>query len=232
MRCNEKNEIKPWLVEEWCIPEASAEFVAKMEDVLDVYARPYDPRNPVICLDETNKQLVEETRVPLAPGQAEKVDSVYTRNGVADVFVAVEPLAGVRYTTVTQTRTAVDFAKVVKSVVDLYPNADKITLVTDNLNTHTTASFYKAFEPEVARALAAKIEWHYTPKHGSWLDMAEIEISVMSRQALAKPFPNLKSFREAVAAWCIRRNSERRTIDWQFTTSDARIKLKKLYPIL
>jgi hypothetical protein len=203
-----------------------------MEDVLDVYARPYDPSNPVICLDETNKQLVEETRVPCASGEAEKVDSEYRRNGVADVFVAVEPLAGVRHTTVTETRTAIDFANVVKNLSDIYADAEKITLVTDNLNTHTPASFYKAFEPEVARALAARIEWHYTPKHGSWLDMAEIEISVMSRQALAKPLADLDSFRSAVSAWTASRNAEHRKINWQFTTSDARIKLKKLYPSL
>jgi hypothetical protein len=203
-----------------------------MEDILDVYARPYDPSNPVICLDETNKQLVEETRIPCAPGEAEKVDSEYVRKGVADVFVAVEPLVGVRHTTVTQTRTAIDFANVVKNLSDIYADAEKITLVTDNLNTHTPASFYKAFAPEVARSLAARIEWHYTPKHGSWLDMAEIEISVMSRQALAKPLADLASFSDAVYTWTATRNAEQRKIDWQFTTSDARIKLKKLYPLL
>ena len=202
-----------------------------MEDILDVYARPYDPSNPVICLDETNKQLVEEMRIPCASGEAEKVDSEYKRNGVADVFVAVEPLAGVRYTTVTQTRTAIDFANVVKGLSDIYAGAEKITLVTDNLNTHIPASFYKAFEPEVARSLAARIEWHYTPKHGSWLDMAEIEISVMGRQSLAKPFADLESFSSAVSAWTASRNAGCHKINWQFTTSDARTKLKKLYPV-
>jgi hypothetical protein len=204
-----------------------------MEDILDIYQRPFDPLNPVVCLDETDKQLVEVIRIPCAPGQPEKVDSEYIRNGVADVFVAVEPLAGVRYTTVTETRTAVDFAKVIKDLCDnKYPNAEKITLVTDNLNTHGPASLYKAFEPAEARRLVNRLDWHYTPKHGSWLDMAEIEIGVMCRQALAKPFPDIENFSNAVSAWTKRRNLENHIIDWQFTTEDARIKLKKLYPAL
>jgi hypothetical protein len=222
MRRNEKNEIKPWLVEEWCIPEASAEFVAKMEDVLEIYQRPYDPLNPVICLDETNKQLIEEIRIPCSPGNPEKVDSEYIRHGVADVFVASEPLAGLRYTTVTTTRTAVDFACVLKDLCDnKYANAEKITLITDNLNIHNISSLYKAFEPSEARRLASRLDWHYTPAHRSWLDMAEIEIGVMCRQALAKPFPDLESLRNAVSAWTKQRNLERHTINWQFTTSDA-----------
>ncbi len=166
-----------------------------------------------------------------SPGTPERVDSEYIRHGVADVFVAVEPLAGVRHTTVTTTRTAVDFAHVLKDLCDnKYPNAEKITLITDNLNIHSTASLYKAFEPAEARRLADRLDWHFTPVHGSWLDMAEIEISVMCRQALAKPLSNLESFREAVSAWTERRNIERHSINWQFTTTDARIKLKKLYP--
>ena len=170
-----------------------------MEDVLEVYQRPYDPLNPVVCLDETNKQLIEEVHIPCSPGTPERVDSEYIRHGVADVFVAVEPLAGVRHTTVTTTRTAVDFAHVLKDLCDnKYPNAEKITLITDNLNIHSTASLYKAFEPAEARRLADRLDWHFTPVHGSWLDMAEIEISVMCRQALAKPLSNLESFREAI----------------------------------
>lgn len=225
--------MKPWLVKEWCIPEASAEFVAKMEDILDVYQRPYDPLNPEVCLDETNKQLIEELRIPSVPGHPEKIDSEYLRKGVADVFVAVEPLAGIRYTTITETRTAVDFAKVIKDLCDNhYPNAETITLVTDNLNTHSLASLYKAFEPEEARRLARRLDWHYTPKHGSWLDMAEIEIGIMCRQALAKPLPDIESFSNVVSAWTKRRNLEKHKIDWQFTNEDARIKLKKLYPKL
>ncbi len=231
MRNNEKNELKPWLVEEWCIPEASAEFVAKMEDVLSVYERPYDPLRPVVCIDEMNRQLVEETRIPCGSGQPEKVDSEYVRKGVMDVFRIAEPLAGKRDTVVTEKRTAIDFAHILQRTSDvLYPQAEKIVLVTDNLNTHTTASLYKAFPPEEARRLADRFEWHYTPKHGSWLDMAEIELSVLSRQALAKPKPDAESFTRAVRSWTCTQNAHCRKILWQFTTADARIKLAKLYP--
>ena len=205
--------------------------MAGMEDVLEVYQRPYDPLCPVVCIDETNKQLIKEERIPCGPGKSEKVDSVYVRNGVADVFMISEPLAGRRETVVTNTRNAVDFAQILKYTSDvLYPRAEKIVLVTDNLNIHTTASLYKAFQPEEARRLADRFEWHYTPKHGSWLDMAEIEIGVMSRQALAKPLPDIESFKEQVRIWTVKRNAESRKINWQFTTTDARIKLKKLYP--
>ena len=232
MRDNEKNELKPWLVAEWCIPEASAEFVAKMEDVLAVYERPYDPLRPVVCIDEMNRQLVEERRIPCESGQSERVDSEYVRKGVMDVFMIAEPLAGKRDTVVTEKRTAVDFAHILQRTSDvLYPQAEKIVLVTDNLNTHTATSLYKAFPPEEARRLAERFEWHYTPKHGSWLDMAEIELSVLSRQALAKPKPNAESFACAVRSWTFARNFECRKIHWQFTTSDARIRLAKLYPL-
>lgn len=226
-----KNEIKPWLVKEWCIPQADAEFVAKMEDVLDVYQRPYDPLCPVVCIDETSKQLIKETRIPCGPGQPEKVDSVYIRNGVADVFMISEPLAGRRETVVTKSRTALDFAEILRYTSDiLYPRTEKIILVTDNLNTHSAASLYKAFEPEEARRLAERFEWHYTPKHGSWLDMAEIEIGIMSRQALWKPLPDMESFQKQVRDWTVRRNAEHTKIKWQFKAKDARIKLAKLYP--
>lgn len=196
-----------------------------------MYQRPYDPLCPVVCIDETNKQLIKEERIPCKQGSPEKVDSVYVRNGVADVFMISEPLAGRRETVVTETRNAVDFAEILKYTSDvLYQRAEKIVLVTDNLNIHTTASLYKAFPPEEARRLAERFEWHYTPKHGSWLDMAEIEIGVMSRQALAKPLPNLENFKEQVRIWTVKRNAESRKINWQFTTADARIKLAKLYP--
>lgn len=205
--------------------------MAGMEDVPEVYQRPYDPLCPVVCIDETNKQLIKEERIPCGPGKSEKVDSVYVRNGVADVFMIPEPLAGRRETVVTNTRNAVDFAQILKYTSDvLYPRAEKIVLVTDNLNIHTTASLYKAFQPEEARRLADRFEWHYTPKHGSWLDMAEIEIGVMSRKALAKPLPDIESFKEQVRIRTVKRNAESRKINWQFTTTDARIKLKKLYP--
>lgn len=204
-----------------------------MEDVLDVYQRPYDPLCPVVCIDETNKQLIKETRIPCKPGEIEKVDSVYERNGVVDVFMIFEPLAGKREVKVTDTRTAVDFANVLKYTSDvLYPHAEKIVLVTDNLNTHSTASLYKAFQPEEANRLAKRFEWHYTPKHGSWLDMAEIEIGVMCRQALGKPLPDKESFEQQIKTWKIKRNSECTKVNWQFKTGDARIKLKRLYPTI
>ena len=204
-----------------------------MEDVLDVYQRPYDPLNPVVCIDETNKQLIKETRIPCAPGQPERVDSEYERNGVADIFMIFEPLRGKRETIVTETRTGIDFAHVLQYTSDImYPHAEKIALVTDNLNTHVTASLYKAFPPEEAHRLANRFEWHYTPKHGSWLDMAEIEIGIMCRQALAKPLPDMDSFRKQVKSWTLQRNIECSKVNWQFTTKDARIKLKHLYPVI
>jgi len=204
-----------------------------MEDVLDVYQRPYDPLNPVICIDETNKQLIKETRLPCAPGQDEKVDYEYERNGVADIFMISEPLAGKRETIVTPTRTAIDFAHALKFTSDvMYPHAEKIVLLTDNLNTHSTASLYKAFPPEEANRIANRFEWHYTPKHGSWLNMAEIEISVLCRQSLAKPLSDLECFKKQVKSWTVQRNIECSKVNWQFFTNDARIKLKRLYPII
>ena len=198
---------------------------AKREDV------EADPLCPVVCIDETSKQLIKETRIPCGPGQPEKVDSVYIRNGVADVFMISEPLAGRRETVVTKSRTALDFAEILRYTSDiLYPRTEKIILVTDNLNTHSAASLYKAFEPEEARRLAERFEWHYTPKHGSWLDMAEIEIGIMSRQALWKPLPDMESFQKQVRDWTVRRNAEHTKIKWQFKAKDARIKLAKLYP--
>ena len=177
--------------------------------------------------------LIKEERLPCKPGSPEKVDSVYIRNGVANVFMISEPLAGKRDTVVTKTRTAVDFANILKYTADeLYAEAEKIVLVTDNLNTHSPASLYKAFSPEEARRLAERYEWHYTPVHGSWLDMAEIEIGIMSRQALSKPLPDLESFREQVRNWTIKRNAKQSKINWQFTTQDARIKLSRLYPTI
>lgn len=207
--------------------------MAAMEGILEVYQRPYDPLRPVVCIDETSKQLIKEERIPCGPGTPEKVDSVYVRNGVANVFMITEPLAGRRETVVTETRNAVDFAQILKYKYTsdiLYPRAEKIVLVTDNLNIHAEASLYKAFKPEEARRLAERFEWHYTPKHGSWLDMAEIGIGIMGRQALAKPLPDMESFQEQVRIWTIKRNAECKKINWQFKTTDARIKLAKLYP--
>ncbi len=203
-----------------------------MEDVLAVYQRPYDPLQPVVCIDEANRQLIKETRIPCAPRQQENVDSVYERNGVADIFMIFEPLVGKRDTVVTQTRTAVDFANILKHTADdLYPMAEKIILVTDNLNMHSPASLYKAFPAEEARRLTERFEWHYTPKHGSWLDMAEIELGILSRQALSKPLPDIDSFTRQVRSWTAIRNAACSKVTWQFTTNDARIKLAKLYPI-
>lgn len=204
-----------------------------MEDVPEVYQRPYDPLNPVVCIDGTNKQMIKEPRIPCGPGQPERVDPVYIRNGVADVFMISGPLAGRRETVVTETRTALDFAEILRYTSDvLYPGTEKIILVTDNLNTHSPASLYRAFPPEEARRLAERCEWHYTPKPGSWLDMAEIEIGVMSRQALGKPLWDLESFKQQVHAWTVSRNKEHVKINWQFKTQDARIKLAKLYPVI
>jgi hypothetical protein len=191
------------------------------------------PMSNGIAIDETNKQLIQQTRIPCEPGQPEKVDYEYERNGVVNVFMIAEPLAGKRETIVNETRNSVDFANVLKHTSDvLYPDVDKIALLTDNLNTHFTASLYKAFKPEEAHRIANRFEWHYTPKHGSWLNIAEIEIGVMCRQALAKPLPDVDSFRYQVEAWTLNRNNDSSKVNWQFTTEDARIKLKRLYPVI
>jgi hypothetical protein len=204
-----------------------------MEDVLDVYQRPYNPLRPVVCIDEANKQLIKQIRIPCAPGQPEIVDYEYERNGVADVFMIFEPLAGKRGTIVTKTRTAIDFANTLKHVSDImYPDAEIIVLLNDNLNTHGAASLYKAFPPEEAHRLANRFEWHYTPKHASWLNMAEIEIGIMSRQALDKPLPDFESFKRNVETWTEQRNKQGGKVNWQFTTKDARIKLRRLYPTI
>jgi len=217
----------------WCIPpEASAEFVCHMEDVLEVYHRPYDKRRPVVCLDETFKQLIGEVRQPLParPGAAARFDSVYRRNGVASVFLAFEPLAGWRHAEVSDSRTARDWARVVKGLVDgRYRDAERVVLVMDQLNTHTPTSLYEAFAPDEARRLADRLEIHYTPKHGSWLDMAEIELSVLSRD-LPHRVGDRAAFARHVAAWEKRRNDAGVKAKWQFTTADARVKLRKLYP--
>ena len=206
-----------------------------MEDILDVYQRPYNPLYPVVCLDETSRQLIEETRVPIAvkPGEPKKVDYEYRRNGVVDLFMIFEPLAGQRHVMITDSRKRTDFANCIEMIEDeYYPNCEKIVLVMDNLNTHSIASLYTAFPPEKARRLAEKLEIHYTPKHASWLDMAEIEIGIMSRQCLSDYLANKDKIEAEGLAWCKKRNSNNSKVDWQFTTSDARIKLKRLYPII
>lgn len=228
------NELKPWRNKHWCIPpKSNAEFVCQMEEVLTVYLRPYDERRPQVCLDETSKQLVSETRVPLPmqPGQTECDDYEYERQGTCNLSVACEPLAGKRYLKVTEQRTKRDFALFIRDLVDVsYPAADKIVLVMDNLNTHTLAALYEVFEPAEARRLVEKLDLHYTPKHGSWLNMAEIELSVLTRQCLDRRIGSRIELEREVAAWQAKRNAREVGINWRFTTADARIKLKHLYP--
>ena len=206
-----------------------------MEDVLDVYQRPYDPQRPVVCLDELHKQLIGETRTPIPAsiGRVEKYDTEYTRNGAANVFLAVEPLQGAFFTQVTQQRTKIDFAPFVKALVDEhYPEVEQIVLVMDNLNTHNGSSLYEVYEPAEARRLLDKLEIHYTPKHGSWLNVAEIGLSSLSRQCLKRRIADQETLDQEVRAWTTQRNAAPLSINWQFTTPDARIKLKRLYPSL
>jgi transposase len=206
-----------------------------MEDVLEVYTRPYDPRYPQVCMDETSKQLLRDARqaLPLEPGQPERRDYEYERGGVANVFMFMEPLAGRRWVDITEHRTKTDWAHQIKELVDLrYPEAERIVLVMDNLNTHTPASLYETFEPQEARRLAQKLEIHYTPKHGSWLNMAEIELSVLSRQCLDRRVPDFQTLEAEAQAWQERRDEKGGKIEWRFKTEDARIKLKRLYPSL
>lgn len=216
-------------------PKASAAFVAPMEDVLGVYEKPYDPKHPVVCVDEGGKQLIGEVRPPLPvrPGKPARQDSEYQRGGMANLFMAFEPLAGERYVQVTARKTSVDFAHFMKRLADeRYPDAKRIVLVCDNLSTHSPAAFYEAFEPAEARRLAQRFEWHYTPRHGSWLNVAEMELSVLTRQCLDRRIPDQDTLVHEVAAWQRQRNDARVTVRWQFTTADARIKLRKLYPTI
>ncbi len=204
-----------------------------MEDVLDVYTRPYDPARPVVCMDETCKQLLRDVQAPLppAPAQPLRVDYEYERGGVVNLFLFCEPLAARRWVDVREHRTRVDWAHQIKELVDeRYPDAERILLVMDNLNTHTPAALYEAFAPAEAKRLADKLEIHHTPKHGSWLNIAEIELSVLSRQCLDRRVPDAATLIEEVAAWQARRDRTGGTVDWRFTTTDARVKLKRLYP--
>jgi DDE superfamily endonuclease len=206
-----------------------------MEDVLEVYHRPYDPARPVACVDEANKQLIGEVAqpIPAAPGQAERIDYEYVRNGTANLFMITEPFLGWRSVWVTERRTAVDFALVVRWLVeDVHPDAEKVVLVTDNLNTHKPASLYEAFEPEQARRILERLEWHYTPKHGSWLNIAEIELSALARQCLDRRIESREELERAVSAWTEERNERGVEVKWRFTTADARIKLRRLYPAI
>ena len=216
-------------------PKENAAFVAAMEDVIEVYHRPRDATKPLVCLDETSKQLVAETRTPLPaqPGQPARHDYEYERNGTANLFMLFAPLEGFRHVEVTEHRAAVDYARILKDLSDVhFPGAEKIVLVQDNLNTHAPASLYEAFEPAEARRLVERFEWHYTPKHGSWLNLAESELAVLSSQCLDRRIPNARVLSREVDAWQQRRNTHNAKADWQFTTADARIKLKSLYPAL
>ena len=219
----------------WCIPQADAHFVAGMENVLELYQRPYDPQEPVMCFDETSKQLIAETRcpVPPRPGQPLRYDYEYARRGTRNLFLFFEPLANWRHVAVTQRRTQQDFAYQMQWVVDVrYPNALCVHIVLDNLNTHTEAALYEPFPPQEARRILNKLRFHYTPKHASWLNMAEIEFSVFSRSCLRQRIPDECTLERHVGALENERNSRLATVDWYFTCMDARIKLKRLYPSL
>jgi len=206
-----------------------------MEDVLDVYHRPRDPERPLVCLDEASKQLIKETRTPIAPapGRPARVDYEYERNGTANLFMLFAPLEGWRHVSVTERHTAIDYAHLLKELSDTwFPSAKRIVLTQDNLNTHKPASLYEAFPPAEARRLVERFEWHYTPKHGSWLNMAECELSVLAGQCLDRRIPDKQTLIGEVAAWETDRNKHHAKADWQFTTADARVKLKRLYPSL
>jgi DDE superfamily endonuclease len=204
-----------------------------MEEVLDVYTQPHDPEKPLVCLDEGTKQLVSETRTPLPmrPGQPLRVDYEYERNGTANMFMLFAPLEGFRHVEVTDRRTAIDYAKILKDLSDIhFPHAKTIVLVQDNLNTHAKASLYEAFPPAEAKRLAERFEWNYTPKHGSWLNMAESELGVLASQCLERRIPDKETLTKEIAAWQDRRNKNHTKAKWRFTTADARITLKHLYP--
>ncbi len=228
------NELKPWIKKQWCIPTApDAEFVYHMEDVLQVYTRPYDPARPQVCMDEVNTQLLADTREawPMEPGKPVREDYEYERQGVCNIFLACEPLAGKRYTMVAAQRTKQEWAQFIRQLADsYYPTADKIVLVMDNLNTHTLAALYEVFPVAEARRLCQRFEVHYTPKHASWLNMAEIELSALDRQCLSQRLSSLEMAQRQVAAWTSSRNQQQVTINWRFTAADACIKLKHLYP--
>jgi len=204
-----------------------------MEDVLEVYHRPFDPKRPQVCIDESSKQLVSEVRAPLPtrPGNAARYDIEYKREGTANLFMISEPLLGWRAVTVTDRRTARDFAEVLRWLAeDVHPDAEKLVLVTDNLNTHDPGCLYEAFEPDRARRIAERLEWHYTPKHGSWLNVAECELAALSGQCLNRRIGSMARLRQVVSAWEDERNEREVGVDWQFTTAEARVKLRRLYP--
>ncbi len=225
--------MKPWQRKQWCLPAVGAEFVAAMEDVLDLYAEPYDPAEPVVCFDELPYQLVSETRAPQPPrpGRGARYDYEYRREGTANLFLAFEPNAGRRRVAVTARRTAADFAEQMRRLVDEdYPAARRVRVVLDNLNTHTPAALYRAFAPAEARRILRRLAFHCTPKHGSWLNQAEVEWSVLGGQCLDRRIGDVETLTREVAAWGQDRNAAKATVAWRFTASDARTKLARLYP--
>ena len=215
-------------------PRNNAEFVADMEKVLNIYKRPYDEKYPVVCFDEMPRQLIGDSRPsePMVPGHPEHVDYEYVRNGTCNVLMAIEPLRGWRMAEVTLTKTARDWAFFTEKIVQAFPDAEKIILLEDNLSTHKAASWYEVFPPEKAAWLMERFELAYTPKHGSWLNIAEIELNVVSGQCLNRHIGDIQTMRDEVAAWEEERNNKHSVVDWQFTTEDARIKLKRLYPVI
>jgi hypothetical protein len=225
--------LKPWQEKMWCIPTVNPEYVARMEDVLALYAEPPDPLRPVVCFDETPRQLIGEDRVPIRaePGKPARYDYEYVRNGTANVFMFVDVNRPWRHAKVTDQRTCIDFAQCMRDLVDEhYPDADRIRVVLDNLSAHSAAALYRAFEPAEARRILSRLEFHFTPKHASWLNMVEIEIGVMVDQCLDRRIPDKATLIKEIAAWERRRNAEKARIDWMFTIDRARAKLGRVYP--
>jgi len=225
--------VKPWLKKQWILPSVSAEFVFRMEDVLDLYAEPYDPARPGVCFDESPKQLIGEVLqpIPMHPGQPACYDYHYKRNGTRNLFIFFQPLQGWRHVKIPERRTTQDYAQCMKDLVDLhFPDAEVIRVVQDNLNTHTPWALYEVFAPEEAKRILDRLEFHYTPKHASWLNMAEIEIGVLNTQCLDRRIGDETTLRQEVAAWEEDRNAAKATVDWRFTTTNARVKLERLYP--
>ena len=230
-----KNTLKPWRKQQWCIPKVGGEFVAAMEDVLDLYAEPYDPDRPVVCFDETSTQLLAEVRTPLPiqPGRPRRQDYEYRRGGTRNIFLTYEPLAGRRHVAITERRTMPDFAHQMQWLVDVaYPDAPAVRVVLDNLNTHRMASLYETFDAVEARRIVKRLEFHHTPKHASWLNMAEIEFSALSRACLKGRNPDADALQRQITAYETERNAAGVTINWRFNTHDARTKLHRLYPCL
>jgi transposase len=228
-----ENELKPWQRRMWCIPKVDAEFVARMEDVVDLYSEPLDEKHPVVCFDEVPTQLIAETRTPIPakPGETQRVDYEYQRNGTANIFMTINPKGGRRHAKVTERRTNVDFAECMRDLVDVhYPDAQCIRVVLDNLSTHKPGSLYEAFDPAEARRIIRRLEFHFTPKHASWLNMAEIEIGVLTKQCLDRRIPDIETLRQEVAAWEEPRNDKGATVSWLFSLEKARKKFGRAYP--